>query len=74
MSSKKAFVRILNKTGAPMINVKIVHKYSDLYKNDKTWIDEVPNNEYTQGPLEVDYNTGFLTFGKDWWLVAWNDQ
>jgi hypothetical protein len=47
MSSKKAFVRILNKTGAPMINVKIVHKYSDLYKNDKTWIDEVPNNEYT---------------------------
>ncbi|KAJ7908103.1 hypothetical protein B0H13DRAFT_2498866 [Mycena leptocephala] len=29
------------------------------------------NGELTRDPLAVDYNTGFLTTGKDWWLITW---
>ncbi|KAJ7907474.1 hypothetical protein B0H13DRAFT_2233439 [Mycena leptocephala] len=42
-----------------MLGISLVHKYSNVYKDEK------------QDPLAVDYNTGFLTTGKDWWLITW---
>jgi hypothetical protein len=33
-----------------MKDVKVIHKYSDNYLNEKSW-ENVPNSEYTEGAL-----------------------
>ena len=73
MTKMNAWVRVLNKSGEEMIDVKVVHKYSGVYLNEKSW-ENVPVSKYTEGALKVEYNTGFLTTGRDWWFIAWNDE
>ena len=33
MTQMKAWARVLNKTGAAMKDVKVIHKYSDVFLN-----------------------------------------
>ena len=35
-----------------MIDVKVIHKYSDVYLNEKSW-ENVLDSEYTEGALKV---------------------
>ena len=70
MTKRHAKARIINKTGHDIITASIVHKYSDNYKNMKT-LGKIPNGATSSEYLEVDYNTGVGTLGKDWWLVTW---
>jgi hypothetical protein len=67
---RRAWVSIRNDTGQPMLGISLVHKYSNVYKDEKQW-ETLGNGELTKDPLAVDYNTGFLTTGKDWWLITW---
>ena len=52
-----------------MLAVSLVHKYSDNYKNKKEW--DVIRPGETGEPLTVEFNTGALTTGRDWWVVTW---
>jgi hypothetical protein len=66
---QRANIHIVNDTGERIRAVSIVHKYSDNYSNDHVWDSLEPGA--TSDALQVDYNTGFLTTGRDWWFVAW---
>jgi Up-Regulated in long-lived daf-2 len=65
-----ADIQIANKTGREILFVTAAHTYSDNYRNTKTW-GNLPNGVITKEPLVAEYNTGFLTTGKDWWIVTW---
>ena len=65
-----ADVQVVNKTGHDIEFVTIAHKYSDDYKNSKTW-GNLRTGGVTKEPLQAEYNTGFLTTGRDWWIVTW---
>jgi hypothetical protein len=47
----------------------VVHKYSNNYKNSQVW--PALDAHQDSNPFTVDYNTGFLTTGRDWWFVSW---
>ena len=70
-----AQVVVLNKTAKPLRYVDVLHKYSDNYKNTKQWgageDSPAPRPGESSSPMNVEYNTGFLTTGRDWWLVTW---
>ena len=70
MSTQSARVRIHNNTSHSLLSVAVVHKYSDDFKNDYAW-QNVKEKSHTGNDLKVQYNTGFLTTGQDWWLVTW---
>ena len=68
-TKRQANAIITNATGKTIVHATIIHKYSDVYKNNRTWAN-LPNGTNTiASPLKVNYNTGFLTTGKDWWRV-----
>ena len=69
VTHRKANVQVVNDTGARVRAVSIVHKYSNNYVNPYVW--ETLEPGATSSPLQVDYHTGFLTTGRDWWIVAW---
>jgi hypothetical protein len=60
---------VTNATGKTIVYATIIHKYSDVYKNNQTWANLPNGSNTTASPLKVNYNTGFLTTGKDWWRV-----
>lgn len=70
-----AQVVVLNKTGRALRYVNILHKYSDNYRNTREWgvgaDSPAPRPSEASSAMSVDYNTGFLTTGRDWWLVTW---
>ena len=72
VTQRKGPVQIVNNTGRTLLSVSIAHKYSDNYKNEHTW--ELIKNQETSSTTTVDYNTGFGTTGRDWWLVTWVDN
>ncbi|KAL2856104.1 hypothetical protein BJX68DRAFT_263599 [Aspergillus pseudodeflectus] len=65
-----AWVTIRNNTDQPIYGVTVAHKYSDVYKNGKAW-DVIQPGSSKDKEFWVDYNTGFLTTGKDWWKITW---
>ncbi|MGV1953141.1 hypothetical protein ACQZ44_20190 [Agrobacterium vitis] len=62
-------VKIRNETGLTLGSVGVVHKYSDVYKHSKEWLN-LASGAVTPDPLIVQYNTGFLTTGRDWWSIV----
>lgn len=66
---QKAEVQIVNKTGHDWLSVSLAHKYSNKYKNKAEW-KNVPMGKSTSTAL-VDFNTGIVETGLDWWLVSW---
>jgi hypothetical protein len=61
-------VRVKNQTSKKILTVGVSHKYSNLFKNDKTW-SNISSGETAQDPFLVKYNTGFMTTGRDWWYI-----
>lgn len=45
--------------------------YSDVYKNQLTFPDDLPSVQTTSQQLTVEFNTGAGTTGVDWWLISW---
>ena len=70
MAVQTANVVVKNETGKTLRSVNVVHKYSDDYKNKEDWGRLSPNGS-TAPALRVEYNTGALTTGRDWWVVSW---
>jgi hypothetical protein len=70
-TERQAKASIDNQTGKTIVHVTLLHKYSNDYKNNRTWVN-LPSghNTYTT-PLTVNYRTGAFTTGKDWWRVQW---
>lgn len=66
---RTANVAVRNQTGKGLVSVAIAHKYSDNYKNHHVW-ENVAEGTTTAADMQADYNTGFLTTGRDWWLVT----
>lgn len=65
-----AQVSVRNNWDQPLVGVGIIHKYSNDYKNDGEW-GIVKPGELASDTFDVEYTTGFLTTGRDWWLVTW---
>jgi hypothetical protein len=70
---QQASVRVVNHLSTPIFGVTVSHKYSDVYKNNDTWGVIKPHEEGNHS-MEVEYNTGFLTTGRDWWFLAWFNE
>jgi hypothetical protein len=66
---RRANVCVVNQTGLKVDWVRVIHKYSDSYRNEKEWKD-IEDGSRTDS-FTVDYNTGPLTTGRDWWAVSW---
>ena len=67
---RTAFVRVVNDSTEPICAVVVVHKYSDVSVDDPgTWDRIDPGCESAN--MQVNYNTGLATTGKDWWKVQW---
>jgi hypothetical protein len=66
---RKAQATVINQTGCRLDSLIVVHKYSDIYKNKMEWHDVADGTSTT--PIDIDYHTGPLTTGKDWWYVEW---
>jgi len=71
MTKRTAYVAIRNEKSEPLIAVGVKHKYSDNYTNDGEWAIVQPG-ELSGETLKVEYNTGFLTTGVDWYLPPSN--
>lgn len=67
-TTRTAKAVVENKTKSDIAYVVLVHKYSDDFFNDETWVN-LKKGKTTKGPLTVKYRTGFGTTGKDWWRV-----
>jgi Up-Regulated in long-lived daf-2 len=72
VTRRTAEVVVVNHTGKTMERVFVLHKYSDNYKNRETW-EHLLHNATTSRRMNVQYNTGFGTTGRDWWFVTWMD-
>lgn len=70
MTKRTAYANVKNNTSQPIVAVGLVHKYSDDYKNRHEWGIIQPGSS-GEGTMEVHYNTGFLTTGRDWWVLTW---
>lgn len=65
-----ARVTVSNNTSDSLLGVSVIHKYSSVYRSQHLW-HVIPPGETPSDDMEVDYNTGFLTTGLDWWYVSW---
>jgi hypothetical protein len=72
MTQNIAWVQIVNNTGEQISEVTVLHKYSDVYKDNCIW-DRLEAGQTSDGKT-VNFNTGFGTTGVDWWLVTWLSQ
>lgn len=70
---RTAPIYIENRTGSTLDYVTVVHKYSDNYKEKKTF-QNISNGRRTNDYLIARYHTGVLTTGVDWWYVAWKKR
>lgn len=75
VTHRQAKVRIVNESGQRIEpnSIVIAHKYSDVYTNELKFPKglAVGSTDDAGGSMIVDYHTGFLTTGVDWWLVSW---
>ena len=75
VTHRQAKVRVVNESGQRIEpnSIVIAHKYSDVYKNELKFPNglDVGSTDDAGGSMIVDYHTGFLTTGVDWWLVSW---
>lgn len=62
-------VTVVNETGEPIDSLTVMHKYSNLYRDTHTWTNIASG--VTTASMNVSYNTGPFTTGKDWWIVSW---
>lgn len=67
---RQARVAVVNNTLEPIVAVSVLHKYSDVYNDRHEWPVIGPGKS-SEGTMTVNYNTGWSTTGKDWWLIVW---
>jgi len=72
-TNHKAKIQVINKTGNPIYNVTVFHKYSDIFKDKMTWPGGLNAGASTPATFTVRYQTGFGRTGADWWLVTWTE-
>jgi Up-Regulated in long-lived daf-2 len=70
-TERQAKASINNQTGKTIVHVTLLHKYSNDYKNNRTWVNLPSGHNTSASPLNVQYRTGVFTTGKDWWRVQW---
>ena len=64
MTKRTALATVRNNTSEPLVGVSVVHKYSDDYSHQHQW-GIIQPGELASETLEVEYNTGAFTTGKD---------
>ncbi|TNE68865.1 hypothetical protein EP331_14715 [bacterium] len=71
--NRNAFIQVKNSSNSTIYNVIVIHKYSDISKEKKTWIGELKPGQSTPADFKVRYQTGFGRTGADWWIVTWTE-
>lgn len=70
VKTRTAKIKVCNQTNDRMMGISLQHKYSNEFRHQKQW-ESLGVGETTTDVLEVQYNTGFLTTGTDWWFISW---
>ncbi|KAH7064429.1 hypothetical protein BKA63DRAFT_173368 [Paraphoma chrysanthemicola] len=71
IAKSTAYVKIQNNTPDTITAISVSHKYSDDYKHQGDWGELAPG-AITPEKMKVEYNTGWLTTGRDWWMVTYH--
>ncbi|OAL43060.1 hypothetical protein IQ07DRAFT_593416 [Pyrenochaeta sp. DS3sAY3a] len=71
LTKRTALVKIQNNTPDTISGASISHKYSDVYKNQFDFV-SIPAYSTSTEVMEVQYNTGAFTTGRDWWFVTYH--
>jgi len=70
--TRSAKVVVSNSAGKEIEFVTVTHKYSSLktgnFAGSRTW-GQLPDGKVTAEFMPVDYKTGILETGQDWWMV-----
>lgn len=71
-TKRTAHVMVRNDTPDTISAVSISHKYSDDYKNQLDYPSAIAPGRTTPEALPVEYKTGDLELGRDWWIVTYH--
>ncbi|USP81360.1 hypothetical protein yc1106_08634 [Curvularia clavata] len=71
VKKREAYITIHNNTPDIITSASVSHKYSDNYKNQAEWENLRPGFK-SHVIRRVEYNTGPLTLGRDWWFVTYH--
>lgn len=71
-TKRYAKVKVINHSSRTIAAISLVHKYSDVYKSSAEW--GLISDGHHSSLHQVAYNTGWLTTGRDWWMVTWYDD
>lgn len=66
-----AKVRVTNHASGTILSVAVGHKYSNVYKNTGKFLNIPDGQTATTPEMTVEFNTGWNTTGKDWWVISW---
>ena len=71
VNKRTAIFCVLNSTNKKIISCQIIHKYSDVYRDEFTFVENNSNGGFggILGYFSNQFNIGFLTTGQDWYLV-----
>ncbi|QLI69595.1 Sphingomyelinase D [Metarhizium brunneum] len=72
LTTRRAYVQILNNTTQPIRAATVIHKYSDIYQHHGYW-EVIQPGTRSGNMLRVEYHTGAFATGNDWWLVSWKN-
>ena len=64
-------VRVTNHASGTIAAVTVGHKYSNVFKNTGTFLNITDGQTATSPEMIAEFNTGWATTGKDWWIVTW---
>ena len=67
---RTATVRIKNNSSKKILSATLSHRYSNVYRNQQSFVN-ILHGQISQKFLTVEYHTGFLCTGQDWWHITW---
>jgi hypothetical protein len=69
---RKGWVRVNNLTGRNITDIRVVHRYSDVYEDVFTHtLPILAPGESTGANFTVRFRTGLLSTGQDWWSISY---
>jgi hypothetical protein len=69
-TTNTATVRINNQSGKKILSATLTHRYSTAFVSQQIFTN-IFDGQTSVDYLTVQYNTGFLCTGSDWWHITW---
>lgn len=69
---RSACVRVTNNSPEALAQLHVLHRYSSDHSTLARWSQLAPGATTGSDELKVNYKTGLLTTGVDWWALVWS--